>query len=627
MSDDQILSLEKLRVETITGRVLVDDVDVTLKRGEILGLIGESGAGKSTIGLASMAYARAGMRITGGTITLAGTELRASTAAYRRHSRGKSIAYIAQSAAASFNPSMTLMDQVCEAPVVHGVLSRDEAEAYARKLFRILQLPNPDTIGARYPHQVSGGQLQRVMAAMAMSCRPDVIVLDEPTTALDVTTQIEVLALLRDLIREFGTAGLYITHDLAVVAQIAHRIMVLRHGKMIEVGDTKQILESPRTEYCRALVNERREAEQLILSVPNKAAQPILRIANVTAGYGAAPIVKGISFDLAEGETLAVVGESGSGKSTVARIIVGLLPRWSGEIELQGKTLPPALGQRPNDILRRLQMVHQMPDVALNPRQTLAQIIGRPVALFFKKSRGEVRTRVLELLRLVGLPEEFADRRPGQLSGGQKQRICIARALAAEPEVIICDEPTSALDPLVAEEVLKLLKGLQDDLGLAYVFITHDLGTVRRIAHRTAVMLKGEIIAQGPTAEIFSPPFHPYTEKLITSVPEMHTTWLDEILAERPGVVMTQTSPAASKPALATAGIAAAIPMSAAAPDVVTEAAIAARAVLDDPYKTGSPEWLAAQQVLTDRGDVGRGKPAFTELESEVQGLKGMSEI
>ncbi len=351
MADDQILCLEKLKVETITGRVLVDDVDVTLKRGEILGLIGESGAGKSTIGLASMAYARAGMRITGGTITLAGTELRASTAQYRRHTRGKSIAYIAQSAAASFNPSMTLMDQVCEAPVVHGVMSRAEAEVYARKLFRILQLPNPDTIGERYPHQVSGGQLQRVMAAMAMSCRPDVIVLDEPTTALDVTTQIEVLALLRDLIREFGTAGLYITHDLAVVAQIAHRIMVLRHGKMVEVGDAQQILENPKTDYCRALVNERREAEHLSLSVPDKAAQPILRVKNVTAGYGPTPIVKNASFDLAKGETLAVVGESGSGKSTVARIIVGLLPRWSGEIELSGQGpvagSGPAAGRHP----------------------------------------------------------------------------------------------------------------------------------------------------------------------------------------------------------------------------------------------------------------------------------------
>ena len=521
-------------METIHGVVLVDNVTATLRRGEILGLIGESGAGKSTIGLAAMAYARAGCRITGGAIKINGTELRASTAIQRRNFRGKSIAYIAQSAAASFNPAMTLMDQVCEAPVTHGVMSRPEAEVYAKRLFKTLQLPDPDNFGDRYPHEVSGGQLQRAMAAMAMSCRPDIIVLDEPTTALDVTTQIEVLALLRDLIREFKTAGLYITHDLAVVAQIAHRIMVLRHGKMVEVGDARQVLEQPRTPYATALVNERRDATHLPLIDPPKGAEPVLSVKQVEAGYRAgAPIVKSINVTIARGETLAVVGESGSGKSSLARVVTGLLPRWSGDVTLKGQTLDPVMGKRPRDVLRRLQMVHQMPDVALNPRQTLEEIVGRPVSFFFNRSASATRQRVAELLKMVGLPEDFAKRRPGQLSGGQKQRVCIARALAAEPDLIICDEPTSALDPLVAEEVLKLLRRLQDELGLAYMFITHDLGTVRRIAHRTAVMLKGEIIAQGPTAEIFAPPFHPYTEKLIASVPEMDTTWLDHVLAAR----------------------------------------------------------------------------------------------
>jgi peptide/nickel transport system ATP-binding protein len=416
-------------------------------------------------------------------------------------------------------------------------MTRPEAEAYARRLFRTLQLPDPDNFGDRYPHEASGGQLQRAMAAMAMSCRPDIIVLDEPTTALDVTTQIEVLALLRDLIREFGTAGLYITHDLAVVAQIANRIMVLRHGKMVEIGDARQVLERPVTPYATALVNERRAAESLALIDPPQGAKLVLSIKDVEAGYLAGhPIVKNINLSIARGETLAVVGESGSGKSSLARVVVGLLPRWTGDVKLSGETLPPALAPRPRETLRRLQMVHQMPDVALNPRQTLSEIIGRPVAAFFRRSKSSIRDRVAELLRLVGLPEDFASRRPGQLSGGQKQRVCIARALAAEPDLIICDEPTSALDPLVAEEVLKLLRRLQDELGLAYMFITHDLGTVRRIAHRTAVMLKGEIIAQGPTAQIFSPPFHPYTEKLISSVPEMDTTWLDHVLAHRGGV-------------------------------------------------------------------------------------------
>jgi peptide/nickel transport system ATP-binding protein len=328
MSDDLVLHLQGLKVETIRGAVLVDNVDATLKRGEILGLIGESGAGKSTIGLAAMAYARAGCRITGGAITINGTELRASTAVQRRNFRGKSIAYIAQSAAASFNPAMTLMDQVCEAPVIHGVMSRPEAEAYARRLFRTLQLPDPDTFGDRYPHEASGGQLQRAMAAMAMSCRPDIIVLDEPTTALDVTTQIEVLALLRDLIREFGTAGLYITHDLAVVAQIAQRIMVLRYGKMVEVGDARQVLEKPSTPYATALVNERRDAKHIPLIDPPQGAPAVLSVSKVDAGYRAGmPVVKNISVSIARGETLAVVGESGSGKSSLARIVMGLLPR------------------------------------------------------------------------------------------------------------------------------------------------------------------------------------------------------------------------------------------------------------------------------------------------------------
>jgi peptide/nickel transport system ATP-binding protein len=534
MSDTFVLQLQGLKVETIKGVVLVDNVDVTLKRGEILGLIGESGAGKSTIGLAAMAYARAGCRITNGAVSINGTDLRASTAAERRNFRGKSISYIAQSAAASFNPAMTLMNQFCEAPVIHGVMSRQEAEAYARRLFRILQLPDPDNFGDKYPHEASGGQLQRAMAAMAMSCRPDIIVLDEPTTALDVTTQIEVLALLRDLIREFGTAGLYVTHDLAVVAQIAHRIMVLRHGKMIEVGDARQILEQPTTPYATALVNERRNATHVELMAPKEGGGPILSLTNVEAGYmPGKSIVRNINLEIKRGETLAVVGESGSGKSSVARVVTGLLPRWTGDVKLSGVSLPPALGQRSRDVMRRLQMVHQMPDVALNPRQSLGEIIGRPAKFFFNRSAAATKDRVAELLRQVGLPEDFASRRPAQLSGGQKQRVCIARALAAEPEVIICDEPTSALDPLVAEEVLKLLKGLQEQLGLAYMFITHDLGTVRRIAHRTAVMLKGEIIAQGPTAEIFAPPFHPYTEKLIASVPEMDTTWLDQVLANR----------------------------------------------------------------------------------------------
>ncbi|MES1151783.1 MAG: ABC transporter ATP-binding protein [Dongia sp.] len=531
-TDEQVLKITDLRIESIHGLVLVDNVSLELKRGEVLGLIGESGAGKSTIGLGAMAYSRGGCRITGGKVEIDGIGIRELDSEGRREMRGKRIAYIAQSAAASFNPSHKIINQVIEMPVQHGIMKKDEAKAWALELFRALDLPKPEIFGERYPHQVSGGQLQRAMTAMAMSCRPDVLVFDEPTTALDVTTQIEVLALIKRLIREFNTAALYITHDLAVVAQVADRIMVLRHGKMVELGDTKQILGAPRTDYARALVSERKEADHLSqLEVVETA--PVLQVTDALGVYEQFIAVKNVSIQVAKGETVAVVGESGSGKSSLARLILGLLPRKSGSVKFNGKELPPALKQRGKDDLRRIQFIYQQPDVALNPRQTIAEIIGRPIQLYFNKSPAEVKKRVAELLVEVGLPADYAGRLSTALSGGQKQRVSIARALAAEPDLIICDEPTSALDQLVADGVLKLLKKLQDELGVAYLFITHDLGIVRRIAHRTAVMLRGEIVAQGPTPEIFNPPFHPYTERLISSVPEMRTEWLEEVLTKR----------------------------------------------------------------------------------------------
>lgn len=528
-----ILKLTDLRVEALSGAVLVDNVSLELKRGEVVGLIGESGAGKSTIGLASMVYARAGCRITGGKVEIDGEDIRLLDADGRRDRRGQRIAYIAQSAAASFNPAHRLMDQVIEMPVSHGLMTISEAKAWALELFRALDLPNPETFGDRYPHQVSGGQLQRAMAAMAMSCRPDILVLDEPTTALDVTTQIEVLALLKKLIRDYNMAALYITHDLAVVAQVSDRIMVLRHGKMVELGETAQILQAPEMDYTRALVAERKAADKLAVISASNQAQPVIEAHNVVGIYGTFTAVKNVSISVARGETVAVVGESGSGKSSLARLIVGLLPRRAGDVKLHGAMLSADLKGRTRDELRKIQLIYQQPDVALNPRQTIGEIIGRPLEFYFNRSPEDVKARVNELLRLVGLPEDYAGRLSTALSGGQKQRVCIARALAAEPDVIICDEPTSALDQLVAEDILKLLKSLQDNLGVGYLFITHDLGIVRRIAHRTAVMLKGEIIAQGPTAEIFSPPFHPYTERLLSSVPEMRTDWLDDVLAKR----------------------------------------------------------------------------------------------
>ncbi len=528
-----VLKITDLRVENLAGDRLVDDVSFELKPGEVLGLIGESGAGKSTIGLASMVYARAGCRITGGSVEIDGEDIRLMDTEARRDTRGRRIAYVAQSAAASFNPSHTIMDQVTEMPIQHGLMKKDEAETWARELFAALDLPNPETFGNRYPHQVSGGQLQRAMAAMAMSCRPEILVFDEPTTALDVTTQIEVLALIKKLIEEYNTAALYITHDLAVVAQVSDRIMVLRHGKMVEFGETAQILNKPKTEYANALVSERKAADKLTIELNESRNPTVLEIQNVVGAYGDFVAVKNVSLSVSRSETVAVVGESGSGKSSLARLIVGLLPRRQGHLKYNDLDLSPALKDRTRDQLRRIQFIYQQPDVALNPRQTVGDIIGRPVQFYFNRSKAEADKRARELLEQVGLPADYADRLSTALSGGQKQRVSIARALAAEPDLIICDEPTSALDQLVAEEILKLLKQLQDDLGVAYLFITHDLGIVRRIAHRTAVMLQGEIIAEGPTPSIFAPPFHPYTERLLASVPEMRTDWLDEVLQSR----------------------------------------------------------------------------------------------
>ena len=535
----EILQVNNLRIEVKTdagpGPVLVDNVSFNLRKGEVLGLIGESGAGKSTIGLASMVYTRSGCFITGGEVNFNGHDLRKLDSDARRAERGVRIAYIAQSAAASFNPARTIYDQVCEVAVRHNLMSYADAKKEAVKLFRELELPNPDTFGERYPHQVSGGQLQRAMAAMAMVAKPDLLVFDEPTTALDVTTQVEVLASFRKLIREHGTAALYITHDLAVVAQIADRIMVLRHGKMIEMGDATQILQHPNEDYTKRLVAERVAASTHdFIAEQHDNDKPLLQIKNVSASYRTLiKVINDVSLDVRRGDTVAIVGESGSGKSTLARIVVGLLPREAGDIQFAGASLPPRLKDRNKDQLRRVQMIYQMPDVALNPQQTLLDIIGRPVAFYFNKSPSQVRERVKELLRQIDLPESFINRKPSELSGGQKQRVSIARALAAEPELIICDEVTSALDPLVAEEILRLLKRLQDELGVAYMFITHDLGTVKRIANKVAVMLKGQLVAFGPTPKVFAPPFHPYTELLLSSVPEMRADWLDEVLAKR----------------------------------------------------------------------------------------------
>ncbi len=532
-------TLLKIRDIRLEGRSdekwnpIINGVDLTLQKGEVLGLIGESGAGKSTLGLAAMGFTRDGVRISSGSVEFDGIDLVNASAAVKRSLLGKRIAYVAQSAAASFNPAHRIIEQHFEGPTQHGVMSKAESIADGVELYEKLRLPNPEEIGFRYPHQVSGGQLQRAMTAMAMACRPDLIIFDEPTTALDVTTQIEVLASIREIVEEYDTAAIYITHDLAVVAQMADQIKVLLKGDEVETADTRTMLSAPTQDYTKSLWAVRsfeRPTKPAVIG----GAVPVVSVRNVDAAYGTVPVLHDVSFDIHEGRTVAVVGESGSGKSTTARCITGLLPPKAGEIAFDGNVLPADYRKRNKDQLRQAQMIYQMADTALNPRMSIGNIIARPVQFYSGLTGKDLRARVDKLLDQIELePSQYFNRLPSELSGGQKQRIGIARALAAEPKFIICDEVTSALDQLVAEGILRLLAKLQDELKLSYMFITHDLATVRAIADEVVVMKDGRVVEQGEKKAMFTPPHHAYTDLLLSSVPEMDPDWLTNLLQER----------------------------------------------------------------------------------------------
>ena len=529
---DILLEMKDIRIDGFSDErwhKIIRGIDLTLHRGEVMGLIGESGAGKSTLGLASMGFTKPGCKITSGSVVFDGKDLVTASEDEKRALWGTRIAYVAQSAAASFNPAHRLLNQTVEASLNQNLQSRDLAEADARDLYKQLQLPDPENIGDRYPHQVSGGQLQRMMTAMAMSPRPDLIIFDEPTTALDVTTQVEVLVAMRSIVEKFNTAALYITHDLAVVAQMANVIKVLRYGKEVEEADTRKMLKSPEEEYTKSLWSVR---------ALEKAEAPsddiVLSINNVDAAYnGSLKVLHDVNIKIPRGRTVAVVGESGSGKSTTARVITGLLPPMVGNVEFNGKTLPAELKDRTKDQLQRIQMIYQSADTAMNPRQTIAEIIGRPLEFYHGLSGMQKQDRVLELLKMIELDESFYDRFPSELSGGQKQRVCIARALAADPEIIICDEVTSALDQIVQEGILKLLLNLQKDYNITYLFITHDIAVVNAISDEIVVMYQGAVIEQGLKSEIMSPPHPEYTQLLLNSVPEMDPDWLTKLVKSR----------------------------------------------------------------------------------------------
>ena len=524
---DVLLSIKGLKIQGFSDEKwhdIINGIDLKLHAGEVLGLIGESGAGKSTLGLAAMGYTQPGCRITAGEIIFDGVDLTKLTDGEKRKFWGNRMTYVAQSAAASFNPARRLIVQTTASTIRAGI--KDQASAYedAQQLYGVLNLPDPKHIGERYPHQVSGGQLQRVMTAMAMSPRPDLLIFDEPTTALDVTTQVEVLASMRSIVEEFNTAAIYITHDLAVVAQMADVIKVLRYGNEVEEAPTRQMLNAPQEEYTKSLWSVRS-----LEKTQQEAEASILSLQSIDAAYGVEKVLHDVSIEVPKGSTVAVVGESGSGKSTAARVITGLLPQISGIVRFDGEDLPPALSNRSKDQKRRIQMIYQMADTAMNPRQTVREIIGRPLEFYLSMRGSEQTNRIVELLEMIELDASFMERLPGELSGGQKQRICIARALAAEPDFIICDEVTSALDQIVQEGILKLLLRLQEELGLTYLFITHDISTVKAIADQVVVMNQGEVVEQGLKTEVFSPPHPDYTELLLSSVPEMDPDWLSNL--------------------------------------------------------------------------------------------------
>ena len=520
---------------------IVKGVSFKARRGEVVALIGESGSGKTTISLSALGYCKPGLKFAGGGALVLGQDVTKMTTDELRPLRGETVAYLAQSAAATFNPSILINEQVTESPVLHGTKTQKEANKKALSLYHALELPDPESIGNRYPHQVSGGQLQRLMAAMALCGDPDLLVLDEPTTALDVTTQIEVLKAFKSVIKQEGAAAIYVTHDLSVVAQVADYIVVLYNGEVKEAGAVDDIITRPQHPYTKRLISAIRplpksgqgdeDTDQHLRE------EPALEVKNIHAGYGS--IVNGkptsmvlldVNVSIERGKTVGIIGESGCGKSTLARVFAGLLPPSSGEILLDGEVLAPALENRRREALRKVQFVYQMADTALNPRQRIKDILGRPVS-FYMGMRGPAKSeRVNELLEMVELPIQFGDRYPHELSGGQKQRVNLARALAANPEVVLCDEVTSALDTIVAANVIELLKSLRRETGVSFVFISHDLSTVASFADEIVVLYAGRVAEQGPTDQVLSPPYHPYTRLLISSVPEPKVGWLEETI-------------------------------------------------------------------------------------------------
>jgi peptide/nickel transport system ATP-binding protein len=528
----EVLSVQGLTVSVRTpagDRPLVENLSFTLRRGETLAIAGESGSGKSITSLAIMGLLPPpAVRITAGSVRLGDTDLTKLPEAQMRSLRGARIAMIFQEPMTSLNPVLTVGAQLTEAIRAHTDASRAEARKQALAALHAVRLSQPEQRLKQYPHELSGGMRQRVMIAMALALRPEVLIADEPTTALDVTVQSEVLHLLRDLQREFGTAIILITHDMGVVAEMADRVIVMKAGKAVEEASTRQIFASPQMPYT----------QDLLAAVPRMGngkprpetpTETVARLSDVVVRFplkggilgrtiAQVHAVEHVSFDIRRGETFALVGESGCGKSTIAKAIVGIAPH-QGRIEIAGQSFADldAAGQKA--LRRRVQIVFQDPMAALDPRMTVGTLIAEPLLIHGIGTLAEQRARASELMQRVGLTTDQLDRYPHEFSGGQRQRICIARALALQPDLIIADESVSALDVSVQARVLDLLQALQREFGIAFLFISHDMAVVENISDRVAVMYLGQIVETGTRAQVFGNPQHPYTRRLIDAVP------------------------------------------------------------------------------------------------------------
>ncbi|WP_245639148.1 ABC transporter ATP-binding protein [Rubellimicrobium mesophilum] len=556
---ETVLSVEGLTVSVATEgglRPLVRDASFALRRGETLAIAGESGSGKSITSLAVMGLLPVNVRATAGAVRLGGTDLLRLPEGRLRGLRGDRIAMIFQEPMTSLNPVMTVGAQLVEAIEAHEPLPRREAQARALEALRAVRLSEPEQRLRQYPHELSGGMRQRVMIAMAIALRPDVLIADEPTTALDVTVQREVLDLLRDLRREMGTAIVLITHDMGVVAEMADRVVVMKDGAMVEEGPVRRIFEAPREDYTRALLAAVPRMGSRPAEAPRPRSAPVCALRDLTVRFdlhrgllGRAThrvhAVEGVSFDIRAGETFALVGESGCGKSTIAKAIAGLVP-FEGEIEVAGRKLH-GQGDVTRAVRRDAQIVFQDPAASLDPRMRVGDLVAEPLVVHGVGHREERRATVERLFEQVGLSRAQADRYPHEFSGGQRQRICIARALALRPKLIVADESVSALDVSVQARVLALLRDLQQATGVSFLFISHDMAVVDSIADRVAVMFLGQIVEMGTRAQVFGDPRHAYTRRLIEAVPVPDPTHVrpprERMASEVPSPVRLRTDP------------------------------------------------------------------------------------